>query len=389
VNGVSVETIIAVAAAAASALCVVASVLILVRVRGRARILETEIERGKREFDAVVEHEVSLRTEELEATLARLRAEALSELAAEERRIADERRREVADREREATAQLGHQLVTAQQAVEQRLSQWASDVDKLQEGLAAEIERIEARQRHLMTEVESRIGRDAESLNGEIDQQKQLLARLREELSKAALEASQAATAEVEAHAAERRRALHEVSDRLRRREVDLRDLIDREGSEATSRIQIALGDIERRQVEQLQRVVDRAAARYSEAAQQQFDTTIRSAREEAARRLSRELDLAVERFAREAEAVLTERLNQTGDAAAARVEERLSRLRGNLERRRDDALRSLEERAHAVETSLRDRLREIASDAEAERAVIETRLLELARRIEEQAARL
>jgi len=70
-------------------------------------------------------------------------------------------------------------------------------------------------------------------------------------------------------------------------------------------------------------------------------------------------------------------------------VEERLSRLRGNLERQRDDALRSLEERAHAVETSLRDRLREIASDAEAERAVIETRLLELTRRIEEQAARL
>ena len=387
-NGVSVETIVAVAAAVASGLSLLASVVILRRVRARERILETEIERGKREFDAVVAHEVSVRTEQLESTLARLRAEALSELAAEERRIADERRREVGEREREATAQLGQQLVAAQQAVEQRLSQWASDVEKLQEGLAAELERIETRQRHLMTEVESRIGRDAEALNGEIDQQKQLLARLREELTKAAHEAAQAAAAEVEAHAAERRRALHEVSDRLRRREADLRDLIDREGSEATSRIQIALGDIERRQVEQLQRVVDRAAARYSEAAQQQFDTTIRSAREEAARRLSRELDIAVERFAREAEAVLTERLNQTGDAAAATAAPPHARLRANLERQREDALRSLEERAHAVETSLRDRLREIASDAEAERAVIETRLLELTRRIEEQAAR-
>jgi hypothetical protein len=388
VKGVSVETIVAVAAAAVAALCLMGSALILVRVRSLSHMLETEIERGKREFDAVVAHEVSVRTEELESMLARLRADALSELAAEERRIADERRREVAERERDATARLGQQLVAAQQAVEQRLTEWASDVEKLQEGLAAELERIEARQRHLMTEVESRIGRDAEALNGEIDQQKQLLARLREELSKAANEASQAAAAEVEAHAAERRRALHEVSDRLRRREADLRDLIDREGSDAAQRIQIALGDIERRQVEQLQRVVDRAAARYSEAAQQQFDTTIRTAREEAARRLSRELDLAVERFTREAEAVLTERLNQAGDAAAARVEERLSRLRSNLERQRDDALRSLEERAHTVEASLRDRLREIASDAEAERAVIETRLLELTRRIEEQAAR-
>jgi archaellum component FlaC len=388
VSGVSVETIVAVAAAAVSALCLFASVWILMRVRARSRMLETEVERGKREFDAIVAHELSLRTEELEATLARLRADALSQLTAEERRIAEERRREVAEREREATTKLGQQLLAAQQAVEQRLSQWASDVDKLQEGLAAELERIEARQRHLMAEVESRIGRDAESLNSEIDQQKQLLARLREELTKAANEAAQASAAEVEAHAAERRRALHEVSDRLRRREADLRDLIDREGSEATSRIQIALGDIERRQIEQLQRVVDRAATRYSEAAQQQFDTTIRSAREEAARRLSRELDIAVERFAREAEAVLTERLNQAGDAAAARVEERLSRLRTSLERQRDDALRSLEKRAHQEEATLRDRLREIASDAEAERAVIESRLLELTRRIEEQAAR-
>ncbi|HEV2591738.1 MAG TPA: hypothetical protein VGU02_07570, partial [Gaiellaceae bacterium] len=105
-------------------------------------------------------------------------------------------------------------------------------------------------------------------------------------------------------------------------------------------------------------------------------------------RRLSRELDIAVERFAREAETVLTERLNQAGDAAAARVEERLGRLRSNLERQRDDALSSLEERAHAVEASLRERLREIASDAEAERAVLEVRLIELGRRVDELATR-
>jgi hypothetical protein len=97
VNGVSVETIVAVAAAAVAALCLLASALILVRVRSSSRMLETEIERGKREFDAVVAHEVAMRTDELESTLARLRADSLSELAAEERRIADERRR-VAER---------------------------------------------------------------------------------------------------------------------------------------------------------------------------------------------------------------------------------------------------------------------------------------------------
>jgi len=384
----TVAEIVAVAAAGVAVLCLLGCTALLFRMRKKAHMLDAAIESGKKQFDAIVEHELTVRAEELETTLARVRADALSELAAEERRIADDRRREVAERERDATASLGAKLVAAQQAVEERLTQWASDVEKLQEGLASELQRIEARQRHLMTEVEGRIGRDAESLNSDIDQQKQVLARLREELAKAAQDASHAASAELEAHAAERRRALHEVGDRLRRREADLRDLVDREGTEAVQRIQIALGDIERRQVEQLQRVVDRAAGRYSEAAQQQFDTTIRAAREEAARRLSRELDIAVERFAREAEGVLAERLNQAGDAAAARVEERLGRLRSNLERQRDEALTSLEERARAVESSLRERLREIASDAEAERAVLEVRLIELTRRVEELATR-
>lgn len=384
----TVAEIVAVAAAGIAALCLLGSLLILTRVRRSARMLESEIERGKTEFDEIVARELAQRAEELESTLARVRADALSELAGEERRIADDRRREVAEREREATAALGAKLVAAQQAVEQRLSQWASDVEQLQEGLATELQHIEARQRHLMSEVESRIGRDAETLNSEIEQQKQVLARLRDELSKAASDAAQAATAELEAHAAERRRALHEVGDRLRRREADLRDLIDREGSEATQRIQVALGDIERRQVENLARVVDRAAARYAEAAQEQFDRSVRTAREEAARRLSRELDIAVERFAREAEAVLTERLNRAGDAAASRVEERLGRLRSNLERQRDEALASLEDRARAVEDTLRERLREIASDAESERAVLEVRMIELSRRVDDLTAR-
>ena len=387
-KNVTVAEIVAVAAAAIAVLCLLGTVLVLRRVRTTARMLESEVERGKQAFDEIVAREVAQRTEELESTLARLRADALSELVTEERRIADDRRRAVAEREREATAALGARLVEAQQAVDQRLTQWASDVEKLQEGLASELQRIEARQRHLMAEVESRIGRDAESLNGEIDQQKQVLARLREELTKAAQDAAQAAAAELESHAAERRRALHEVGDRLRRREADLRDLIEREGSEATQRIQIALGDIERRQVENLARVVDRAAARYAEAAQEQFDRGVRSAREDAARRLSRELDIAVERFAREAEAVLTERLNSAGDAAASRVEERLARLRSNLERQRDEALASLEHRAHAVEESLRERLREIATDAESERAVLEVRMIELSRRVDELTTR-
>ena len=182
-----------------------------------------------------------------------------------------------------------------------------------------------------------------------------MIARMRDELKRAADEVAQQANAELEQHAAERRHALHDVADRLRQRERDLQELVEREGNDAAQRIQLALGDIERRHVEQLQRTVSRETTRYAEAAALSFDSSIKSAREEAARRLSRELDLSVERFAREAEGVLTDRLNALTEAAAGRVEERLSRLRSALERQRDEALVSLEDRAHQVEIGPRE----------------------------------
>ncbi len=382
------STIVAIAAAAVAVLALVASVLVLRNVRRHQQLLAREIERGKASFDEVVAREAAQRAEELERTLARLRADSLSQLAEEERRIAEERRRDVSERERDASARLGERLIVVQQTVAQRLSDWASDIEKLQEGLAEELRRIEVRQRHLMSEIESKIGKDAEGLQGQVDEQRQLITRLRAELASAAQDAMVQANADLEQHANERRRALHEVADRLRRRERDLQEIVEREGNEATQRIQLALGDIERRQVEQLQRIIARETTRYAEAASIQFDSTIKGAREEAARRLSRELDLAVERFSREAEGVLTERLNHVSDAAAQRVEERLARLRAALERQRDDALHSLEDRAHDVESSLRERLAEIAADAEAERGVLEARLHELARRVDELAAR-
>jgi hypothetical protein len=385
---VTPATTVAVAAACVAVLALLASLFVLVKVRSHQRLLEREIEHGKSAFDEVIAVELAQRAEELERTLARLRADSLSLLAEEERRITEERRRDVAEHERDATERLSEQLLAGQTAVEQRLAEWTSDVGKLQESLGDDLKRVEARQQALMTEADAKIGKDAERLQTSVEEQRQLVTRLRAELTSAGQEVMQQANTELEQHAAERRRALHEVADRLRKRERDLQELVEREGNEATQRIQLALGDIERRQVEQLQRIIARETARYTEAASAQFDTTIRSAREEAARRLSRELDLAVERFAREAEGVLTERLNHVSDAAATRVEERLARLRAALERQRDDALKSLEDRSHQVESSLRGRLHEIATDAESERAVLEARLHELGRRLDELAAR-
>ena len=300
--------------------------------------------------------EVAERSQELERTLARLRADALSGYAEEERRIAEERRRDVAERERDATAKLGEQLLAAQRAVEQRLAEWASDVEKLQEGLTVEVKKLETKQRQLIADVEAtdRPGGRSAARRRSTRSGRASPGCARSSPSSRTT-CSQAASTELEQHSGERRRALQELADRMRRRERDLQEIIEREGNEAAQRIQMALGDVERRQVEALGRVVERAAARYSEAASQQFDAAIRTAREEAARRLGRELELAVERFAREAEGVLQERVSQVSDAAAARVEERLSRLLGTLERNRDDALASLEDRAHEVELGLRD----------------------------------
>jgi uncharacterized protein YukE len=381
-------TIIAIAAACVGLLALAGSVLVLRKVRAHQQLLEREIERGKGSFDEVVAREVQQRAVELEQTLARQRADSLSHLAEEGRKIADERRRDVLERERDAGTRLGEQLTEVQRSVELRLTDWASDVEQLQEGLNEELRRIEARQRQLMTETEAKIGKAAEGVQGQVDEQRQLLTRLRSELAGSAQQLMQSANAELEQHAAERRRALHEVAERLRKRERDLHEIAEREANDAAQRVQISIGDVERRQVEQLQRIVGRETQRFAEAATQQFDTQIKTAREEAARRLSRELDLAVERFSREAEGVLTERLNHVSDAAAARVEERLARLRSGLERQRDDALQSLEDRAHQVEASLRERLHEIATDAEAERAILDARMHDLSRRLDELATR-
>ena len=57
-----------------------------------------------------------------------------------------------------------------------------------------------------------------------------------------AKEIVQAAAGELEQHAADRRRALHEVADRLRRREHDLKEQIEREQSDAQQRIAATLG---------------------------------------------------------------------------------------------------------------------------------------------------
>jgi hypothetical protein len=311
----------------------------------------------------------------------------VSLLAEEERKLGEEHRRELAERERTFAASLTEALTNTQTQVEQRLAGWAQDLDRAAQTTKLHIAELSLRQKQLVSDAELRIAADAERLAAESEELRAALQRLRAELDKALEGVLATAHTEVESHAAERRRALHELDERMRRRERELMERIQREEAEAGQRINAGFEDVQRKQIEQLQRIVDRTTSTYSDDAAQQFAALIKSSREAAAKRLSRELDRAVEVFAREAEAVLAERLAHVGDAGAQRLERRLDEATDALERRRDERLEALDERIGGLEADIRRRVEELGADAEAERAVLEARLQELLRRLESAAA--
>jgi hypothetical protein len=205
--------------------------------------------------------------------------------------------------------------------------------------------------------------------------------RMRGEIDKSIEETLVAARAELDAHALDRRRALNELDERMRHRERELLERIEREEVEVVARIRTGFDDVQRRQIEQMERIVERAAATYSDEATQQFAGLVKSSREDAARRLGRELERAVEVFAREAESVLAERLAHVGDAGAQRLERRLADATAALEQQRDERLATIDGRVAELEHDIRRRLDELGADADAERAVIEARLQDLLRR--------
>jgi hypothetical protein len=360
----------------------------LSRITRRTRRLDADFARAEERLRALIEQESADRAAELERTLTRARADSVSRLAEEERRLGEERRRALVDREATARDELAAALAAAHQQVERRLTEWAQDLERIQEGFGGQIARIGERQRELIAQVETRVAADAERIVGESDEQRAAVARLREELGRSLEEVAQAANAELESQAAERRRALHEVADRLRRREEALRQQIEQEETEASRRITAGFAEIERRQLEQLQRTIDRATSGYSEIASQQFDEVIKNAREESAKRLQRELDRAVTKFEREATGVLSDQLAQISDSGTQRLEKRLGQIAAGLERQRDDAVARLERRLTDAETEILRRVQALLADVDAERTVIDARLQELGRRIDETYAK-
>ncbi len=357
----------------------------LLRAAGR---VDEQLARAQSRLHSLVAREAEERAAELERVLARARADSSSLLAEQERRIAEERRAAAAERTRAAVDELGEALTKAQQQIESRFHAWNDDLERARHAVVDQLAQLAQRQKQLISEAEARIAADAERLEAESEQQRSALVRLRDDLARATQETVAAGTAELDSFASERRRALHELNERMRRRERQMSELIEREETEAMRRIQAGFAEVERKQIEQLDRILQRATSSYSDAAAQQFADTVRGTREAAATRLSRELDRSVQAFAREAHTVLGERLTQVGDVGAQRLERRLAQVTEGLDRQRAEAIANFEARLAQAEQDLRRRLDGLSADTEAERAVLEARLRELARKIDDVLAR-
>jgi len=358
--------------------------LVLQRLVVRAQDVESQLDETETRLDALVARETEAHVAEIERTLARARADSLSRLVAEERRIGEERRSALVERENKASAELSEALAQVEQRVSRRLTEWTADLERTEQSLAAQLAGLAQRQQQVMAEAKSHIALDTERLDTASEAQRERLAALSTEFDQSVREIGQRTQEDLEAHERDRRRALHEVADRLRHRERELTERVAAEEAEAIQRIQAGFADIERRQLDQLKRVVERTADSFSDAVTKQFGDAIRRARDDAAQRLSRELDRAVEHFAKQAQGVLAERLAHVADAGGQRLERRLSQIGSTLEHERDELVAELQRRIADAEGELRTQVQALAADAEAERTVLNARLQDLQRRIDE-----
>ena len=151
-----------------------------------------------------------------------------------------------------------------------------------------------------IAEVESRLEAEAAELGTTADHQRAAAIRLREELEHTAKDALAEALDELQSQAADRRRAIEDIADRLRQREQAMNEQID-----PAERRSLSAGDRFRGA-----RAATGRAARprgvtrgrpVSEAGALEFENRMRAIREEAASRLQQELDRMSESFARRA----------------------------------------------------------------------------------------
>ncbi len=328
-------------------------------------------EQARKGIDEYLEQHAEERKAEIERMLARERANTSYVLGEQERRLAEERRDSIERQAERARVELADAVGSAQERLESRLMAWAADLDRGQRDLEAQLGQLGQRQKEALVQYDARLRADAERLAGASEEQRRALAQLRAEFEHLITQFVEEGRGEIETHAAERRRSLHEVSERLRERERGLREQIEREEVEARSRLAVGLTDAERRQLAQLEKALERAASRLSDDAERRFDALIRESREKSAERLARELEKSSEQFVRQAENEVSDRIIELARTTADRMERRLrdvaraaeaqgevasERLR-HVQERLDAALSTAEDRIAAFENEVDQRL--------------------------------
>ena len=113
--------------------------LALQRLVVRAQDVERQLDQAETRLDALVARETEAHVAEIERTLARARADSLSRLVAEERRIGEERRSALVERENKASAELSEALAQVEQRVSRRLTEWTADLERTEQSLAAQL----------------------------------------------------------------------------------------------------------------------------------------------------------------------------------------------------------------------------------------------------------
>jgi hypothetical protein len=321
--------------AAALAVAIVAAVAFAVayrRVRARNAQLAELVTAARRAVRAAAEEETATQLEQLRIAVSRAHADSLSAYATEERRLSDERRGELAVKERELSEGLAETLAAVERRLEERLHAWEADLERAQRSLEGEVSVLEQHQKQRIAEVEARIEAEAGELGTTMDQQRAAAIGMREELEQTAKEALTEALEELQSQAADRRRAIEEIADRLRQREHALNEQVDNAESEARARLEIASAELERRQVEQLERAIAREIDRLAEAGALEFENRMRAIREEAAARLQSELDTMSETFLRRADHLISLQFRHAADAAEQRLGDRIAESARRLE---------------------------------------------------------
>ncbi|MGH3012726.1 MAG: hypothetical protein ACRDMY_12945 [Gaiellaceae bacterium] len=331
--------------------------------RGLRRIgdMERAGDQARARLDAYLDQHAEERRAEIERVLARERAEASHALGEQERRLAEERRDTIARQAENARMELTGAVADAQGRLETRLMAWAADLDRSQQELEGQLARLSQRQKQALEDYDARLRADAERLVAASEEQKKALVQLRSEFERLISQFVQEGGAEIEAHAAERRSALQELDQRLRSRERELREQIDREEAESRSRVVAGQAEAERRQLAQLEKTLDRAAARFSEEAERRFDAQIRESREKSTERLSRELEKSIEEFVSRSETSVSDRIAQLGRQSADRMERRLRDVARATEVQGDVAAERLRHVTESLNEALADAERHIA----------------------------